>query len=805
MKRGRIQLTQGVQEPLFPIHSDWKPPKLSELPSWESAKLVGFDLETRDDKLKDLGIGVRRGGYIVGYSFAFDDGPQYYIPIRHGGGGNLDPEQGIRYLRDNLKQFRGQVVGANLSYDIDYALEQGVDFSSVECFRDVLVTDPLIFELHESYSLKASCLRWGVAPKEEELLKQVAEDHGLNPKSGLWNLHSKYVGAYGEADARRPLQIYHKQQVEVERLSIQQIVDLECKLTPVLVKMRRRGVRIDFDQLDKVEKWSIREQLIELQKIYDSTGVRVGLDDMMQTQVLARVFEAIGIKLGKTAKGQWNIDSEVLDNIDHPVADSVKRARKLWKLRTTFASSVREYQTNGRIHTTLNQGISYDERKGKAKGAAYGRLSCIRKGTLVDVRRSRRDVKVPIENVVVGDLAYCYVHGQLTLRRVARTMANGTRTMVRVHWNDTYRHRKGYVDLTSDHRVLLISGAWTQADGLQEGFLVCALSNGPTDYKITKVEPLNEEDDVYDLEIEEAHNFIAGEICVHNCSDPNLQQQPSRDEFASMWRAIYIPEEGHFWGCLDFSSQEPRWTTHFAAAMNLPKARETAAAYHANPRLDNHQFMAELTGQPRKYAKAIYLGICYNKGGASLCRELGLPTQWALRYKDGGEIEYFEARHIAMAARVAAKREGFIWEAAGPEGQVILKKFDDRAPFIRMLAKKAQKKAKEVGFVKTVLGRLLHFPEQEDGSYSFTEKSLNRIIQGSAGDQAKAAIVALDREMPDMFMNLQVHDEIDGSFTSIAQCKQASEIMTNVVKACIPFVVDLEVGPNWGNISAPVE
>lgn len=653
--------SKHLQELLFPPKSDWVPPNLSELPSWDQVKVLGFDVETCDPKLKELGIGVRRGGYIAGISFAFDDGPQHYLPLRHAAGGNLDPEQGLRYVRDNAKKFRGVLLGANISYDLDYSLEQGIDFSNASFIRDVQVVDPLLYELHQSFTLESICQRWGVPGKDETMLREAAVAHGIDLKGGIHLLHSKYVGAYAAADAQRPLDIYKKMQVEIDKLNIQQIVDLESQLTPVLVRMRRRGVRIDFDQLDKIEKWSLAEQINELHKVYDLTGVQVRPHEMMQTEILARVFEKIGVVLGKTTKGQWNIDSEVLDNIDHPVAKAIKRSRKLFKLRSTFVASIRAYQTNGRIHCTLNQGISYDERMGKAQGAAYGRLSC---------------------------------------------------------------------------------------------------------------------------------------------SDPNLQQQPSRDEFASMWRAIYIPEEGTIWGCNDFSGQEPRWVTHFAAAMNLPMARETAKAYHENPRLDTHQFMADLTGLQRKYAKSIYLGICYNQGGAKLCRILGYPTRWALRLKSGGKIQYFTEKYEAMAARVKAKQEGFVWEAAGPEGQAILDAFDARAPFIRQLSKRAAAKAKDVGVVRTIGGRLLHFFQTDDGSFQGSEKALNRIVQGSAGDQAKMALVAIDREMPDAFINLQVHDEIDGSFRDLAECKQAAEIMINVIKSAVPFVVDTEVGPNWGEIKA---
>ena len=106
---------------------------------------------------------------------------------------------------------------------------------------------------------------------------------------------------------------------------------------------------------------------------------------------------------------------------------------------------------------------------------------------------------------------------------------------------------------------------------------------------------------------------------------PNPKQDP---ELAGEWRKAFIPEEGAEWACNDYSQQEPRWTTHFAAVMDLPGAREAAQAYHDDPDLDNHQFMADLTGLKRVFAKNIYLGLTYGEGGAKLSRtQYGLNDQ----------------------------------------------------------------------------------------------------------------------------------------------------------------------------------
>lgn len=647
-----------MQLPLWAPESEWRPPELSELPSWSGVKRISIDTETRDPHLKQLGIGVRRDGHVVGVSFAIEDGPKFYLPFRHEGGDNLPEEAVLRYLRENAKRFDGYLVGANISYDLDYLLEEGVDFSSMTRIRDVQIADPLIYELHKSFSLQNIANRWDLPGKSEDLLNEAAKAFGVGAKDGMWKLPARYVGLYAEDDADLPLKILRKQERVIDEQDLWGIYDLESDVIPVLVRMRRRGVRVNMEKLAKIEEWTLEQEREALEIVKRATGFAIGVGNVWKAAAIAPALEQIGVRLHKTSTGQPSIDKELLSTIDHPVAKAIAWARKTNKLRTTFAESVRRYQINGRIHCSFNQ-IAMETEGGDQKGARYGRLSCV---------------------------------------------------------------------------------------------------------------------------------------------EPNLQQQPARDEFASMWRSIYEPEEGALWSCNDYSQQEPRWTTHFAAVTDLPKAREAAVAYHENPDLDNHQFMADLTELPRKHAKQIYLGLCYGEGGAKLCRELGLPTRWALSSGRGRErrIQYFNSRDEVLQAKRELPEGGFVWEAAGEEGQRILDTFDDRAPFIRKLAKNVERRAKQRGFITTVMGRRLHFPENNDGTFDWTHKALNRLIQGSSADQTKKAIVEIDRAGHHLM--LQVHDETDNSVGSEREAREIGTIMQDVLQAEVPFKVDTEIGPNWGEI-----
>lgn len=638
-----------LQRPLFEPDMDYKPPKVSELPSWKEAGRVAIDVECRDDHLKTLGPGVRRGGFIAGYSFAIEDGPAVYVPLRHLGGDNIEnPEAGLQYLRDQAKVFTGDICGAGLQYDLDYLAEQKIVFRQARYFRDCQIAEPLLDELQFSYSLQNIATRRGLPGKDESMLRMAAQMYGVDPKSGLWKLPARYVDAYGVQDVRLPLQLLRRQEREIEEQGLWDVYNLESLLLPVLVKMRRRGVRVSFDKLEQVEKWAFEEERLKLSEVHHHTGIRIEPGEVWKADLLAKALAYIGVEVPRTAKtNKASVSNELLDTIDHPVAAALKRARKVNKLRSTFAKSVREHAIGDRIHCTFNQ-LRKDKMDGSgdSEGARYGRLSCVL---------------------------------------------------------------------------------------------------------------------------------------------PNLQQQPSRDDFAKMWRSIYIADDGGIWSSNDFSQQEPRWLVHYAELCECPGAHMAAEAYRNNPLTDNHTMMARIiyelgpdekpTKTQRTNAKIIFLGLCYGMGGAKLARGLGKPT-----------------KHIF-------NRRGQMIEVAGDEAQAVLDLFNQKAPFVKGMAKRCERRAKKRGYIVTAGGRRCRFPIDEiNGGYDWTHKALNRLIQGSSGDQTKRAMV--DADAAGFRIQLQVHDELDHTAENAKEAKDLGQLMRECVKANVPFKVDTEVGPSWGEIKA---
>jgi DNA polymerase I-like protein with 3'-5' exonuclease and polymerase domains len=245
-----------------------------------------------------------------------------------------------------------------------------------------------------------------------------------------------------------------------------------------------------------------------------------------------------------------------------------------------------------------------------------------------------------------------------------------------------------------------------------------------------------------------------------------------------MIRSLFIPEEGHTWGCFDYSQQEPRLVTHYASLDDLYKVNEVVDAYNDEPDTDFHKIVADMANIPRSQAKTINLGLFYGMGKNKLQAELGVSKENA--------DDLFRTYH-------------------------------DKVPFVKMLMESVMRRAQDRGRVRTLLGRRCRFNLWEPNQFgihkslpheealaehgpgikrAFTYKALNKLIQGSAADMTKKAMVDLYKE--GIVPHIQVHDELDISVDGNAD--KIKEIMESAVELEVPNKVDYESGPNWGNI-----
>jgi len=272
---------------------------------------------------------------------------------------------------------------------------------------------------------------------------------------------------------------------------------------------------------------------------------------------------------------------------------------------------------------------------------------------------------------------------------------------------------------------------------------------------------------------------VSGRLSMYS---PNLQQVPARHEIIGpMVRGLFLPVEGQLWASNDFSSQEPRLLVHYASLLGLNGADSMVDAYQQDPNTDFHQMVADMAGIKRKTAKTIGLGLMYGMGKNKLAAQLDLSVEEAEEL-----TKIFHTKVAFLKGTVTA----------------VMKRIDNPA---------------SGGAIRTLLGRKCRFPlwePQQWGSNkplpyeqavieygqrikrSGSYKGLNRLIQGSAADQCKMAMVAL--EAAGFKLLLQVHDEIAISVESEAQAREAAHIMANCVTMEVPNRVDVEIGPSWG-------
>ena len=280
---------------------------------------------------------------------------------------------------------------------------------------------------------------------------------------------------------------------------------------------------------------------------------------------------------------------------------------------------------------------------------------------------------------------------------------------------------------------------------------------------------------------------VSGRISMRN---PNLQQIPARDPiYGPMIRSLFLPEEGDKWAAIDFSQQEPRILVHYAhvygktRGIPLEGASDFVSAYNDKPETDFHSLVAEMANIPRKQAKTINLGLIYGMGVNKMSDQLDISVD----------------------------------EAKG-----LVKQYHARVPFVKGLMTGVMNRLNEKssgGALRSLEGRKCRFDTWEPDTFAmnkalpykeavdaygpttrlkraYTYKALNRLIQASAADMTKKAMVNLYKmgKLP----LLQIHDELAMSVGSLEEAQEIAEVMENAVPLEVPNVCDIEMGPSWG-------
>jgi DNA polymerase-1 len=257
-------------------------------------------------------------------------------------------------------------------------------------------------------------------------------------------------------------------------------------------------------------------------------------------------------------------------------------------------------------------------------------------------------------------------------------------------------------------------------------------------------------------------------------SDPNLQNIPVRTDDGRRIRTAFIAENGMKLISADYSQIELRIVAHVADVPELKLAFADGLDIHAMTA--SEMFGVPVKGMPvevRRRAKAINFGIIYGISAFGLANQLGIPREEAGAY---------------------------------------IKRYFERFPGIRAYMDAMRAQVKRDGYVSTLFGRKIHFPQAESSNpaeRAFVERaSINAPIQGTAADIIRRAMIRMEDALSEarlaVRMLLQVHDELVFEAPE-SEVVRAMPVITEVMERAafpainlsVPLQVDAKAGDNW--------
>lgn len=477
---------------------------------------------------------------IVGASLFYPGGVECYIPCKH-----LAPVFEVPYegqltyeeVGEELQLFvdvNTKMIFANADFDLAMIYKDfKVDLIPV-CYYDVISAWRCIKEDELDNRLKALYMKYVKKGKGDP--KSFSDF--FSPKLFPY-CPTDVAKLYAANDAKITFELFQwqlpyvtKTHPKCQKHKLEKIADLlwniEIPMIRVCALMHRTGVYFDKSDRDILkEKYSKKYQndlnkLSEIiQEIIDNsdavtiskspfkTGSAFNEASSPQVKYLLNNFLHLDVDSG---------DKQTLTDLNLPVTNQILQVRATNKLLNTFIDKLpNEVAKDGRIHATFS-----------SMGAATGRM-CIAKGTKITCLNGLKN----IEDIVPGDLVKCVdEHNEVVVRAVKNLWLTGTnRNCVKIIWRG-YRCKKvKELICTPEHQILTFGHFWKQAKDLTSKDTIFWDHKNPMYHsvyaKVILVEPAGKYD-VYDIEVEDIHNFIANEICVHNSSaNPNVQQIPS--------------------------------------------------------------------------------------------------------------------------------------------------------------------------------------------------------------------------------------------------------------------------------------
>lgn len=354
------------QLPLILPDSDWEPP--TELPDLRRVPIMAQDLECKDEGLaRNIGPGwPYRLGYVCGVAYAVD-GRQGYIPLR--GEKAFEKDSVARWLKDHNHV---PTIFHNAPFDCGWRLTD-LGVPPPDEVHDTQCMTVMLDENRLTYNLDDVCEAYGIPGKDKRLLNEAAAAYGIKRTEvmeNLWRLPNKYVGPYAEGDAVSTLNLGL---LLLEKIrAVPDLYDAyftDVSLIPMVVEMRRRGIRVDVLEAERIAA----EIDARAQDMLAELGHRLALGrpmeftDIMSGQRLSRYFDQEGVPYPKTSnkkkgkktdesEGQgYSFESSWMADHPHWLPQTVAKIRSSRDASQKFLRNyICDFANRGRIHAEIH-------------------------------------------------------------------------------------------------------------------------------------------------------------------------------------------------------------------------------------------------------------------------------------------------------------------------------------------------------------------------------------------------------------------------------------------------------------------
>ena len=755
-----------------------------------------------------------------------DDFSEYGVFIRNLPESDFTPDIILmERIRDILEKCN--MLAHNGSFEYKVSLLYNIDLNLKE---DTMLMHQLMYKFRSTTSNKGEPSNLKYLTKVEFNIEQLSlEDFFANYKednkgtvrnskaSTIDFSYMDYKGtkAYGPADGDFTLALYkiYRKDLKTKYKDMEYIYNVEVIVAMAIGYMEFYGLRIDEEKIEQANTRSLNDMLLLEHRIRKIANYSSENEDKIYASLLeAKEANNLEKESSLLASLRAEIDaSENVLNLNSPAQVSSlfydilkypckdgdrsvgkKVIKSLTKAKDKDGSPkypavglYREYKDLsslvtkffGKLPDFMYPGGFFFSSFGQIS-TATGRMSCLDEDTLVTTVGGVKKIK----NIKVGDLVYCYDDsGNIRIKPVLNVIYKGYKDCIELTYNKAKSKHTGKLICTPDHKIKTVDFGWKEAkDCINEKVYHYSDKSNVylEDCKIIDSISIGKRN-VYDLEIEGIHNFIANEICVHNCSRPNSQQLPK-----SVTKII-VPRDNYIEIDADFSQIEYRTMTALAMEAHLiEQFRDPDSDFHTIMASVMYQVpYASVTPEMRSSAKSFNFGIPYG---------MGLKSLSILLFGDSTQ------EHVEKAKE--------LYELYFKDQQNIRKFFD-----------RAKETASVYKFNKTYFNRVRAYSFVDaEGNFSEAKKAMalrqagNFIIQGSSADIFKIAVarnfsfIRRNKLFGKILITNMVHDEMlfEVDCNCINVKKALAEIIKNMefkLEGFPPLYVGAGVNMSWAS------